>query len=368
MRLQNSDKNNFMNNNVTYLIGAGASYNAIPTVESLNDSIKLFMDMMLKFDFKYVSKINDFYKINPKSIVEKFRFVVQEALNHRTVDTYAKKLFLQKRTEELNDLKAFLSLYFAFEQTFEKGKTLVSSGAGIVQDIDVIKYKNSIRKKFETQIDYRYDVFYATLLNEKLELPHNVNIISWNYDEQWEIALGEYLINYDSDSLASRVKLFPFENNKPQIFKLNGNANNVKLKNTAKKLKPLPFGDKFQNLLFAFDKYELNEFEFGLKFAWEASAHYKEMDDRVNKIVSATTELIVIGYSFPYFNRKIDRSILRNARMNLKEIRVQCLEKDYSSIHQSIKDVLEMDDVDANQIIQFHDDVSQFYIPNHCLI
>jgi len=42
------------------------------------------------------------------------------------------------------------------------------------------------------QPDYRYDSFFASILNDLQSFPENIKILSWNYDLQFEISFAEY--------------------------------------------------------------------------------------------------------------------------------------------------------------------------------
>lgn len=51
------------------------------------------------------------------------------------------------------------------------------------------------------------------------------------------------------------------------------------------------------------------QFTSRLSYAWETSDRQRQMFDMLQKVTSDTTTVVVIGYSFPYFNRQIDRKI-----------------------------------------------------------
>lgn len=84
---------------------------------------------------------------------------------HATIDTYAKKLYLTKRTNELKRLKNVLTAFFVWAQ-------------------------------LESKADQRYDTFLANILqNETLSIPNGISVISWNYDSQFELAYRNYSQN-----------------------------------------------------------------------------------------------------------------------------------------------------------------------------
>jgi hypothetical protein len=93
----------------------------------------------------------------------------------------------------------------------------------------------------------------------------------------------------------------------------------------------------------------------GLLFAWE------DFDDnffkKIQECVSDAQTLVVIGYSFPYVNREIDRRIIRDYMKNLKKVYFQSTEPD--EIMQRFSSV-RSDNVDRISI----KDIKQFYIPS----
>ena len=77
------------------------------------------------------------------------------------------------------------------------------------------------------------------------------------------------------------------------------------------------------------------------------------------QLVQEATALVVIGYSFPYFNRKIDRLIFENMP-HLKKIYIQ--DKYPERIQQYITPVIPADKLAGITIVRL-DDVEQFYLP-----
>ena len=155
-------------NNITYLLGAGASANAIPVVqnfkEKLDDFLNFFNTDLNKVPLETILRKN---QVN-LDLISKFTSITDEIKRHHTPDTLGKKLFLNNSLNsnfDLNDFKLYLSLYFIYLQF----------------------------RQFETypkfNIDFRYDVFWSTLLNlNTKKLPNNIKIISWNYDLQIELS------------------------------------------------------------------------------------------------------------------------------------------------------------------------------------
>lgn len=359
-----------MGKNITYLLGAGASYHSIPVVEAMKDRMEFFINMCgdtmplafgLENSFKMDSPNIDtsyYGKIELSNILDKYRSILDETLKHRTVDTYAKKLFLRKEEIKLNLLKEFLCLYFAFEQAIDNRKIVKGKS-----------YKNlpqesqqSILDNLNCCLDYRYDVFLASLLGKDMKLPDNVNIISWNYDHQIELAYMDYALCTFNEA-KTHLKIYPHDKaENGQIIKLNGSANQFILNDKVHAFEYyLSKNDLYIDIIHEITtpKSLSEKGEYALNFAWEKTPIQKKAISLSKGIIEKTDELIIIGYSFPYFNRSVDIDILSNC--NASTIKVQCLHSDFKGIKQSLLDIW---GEDISSQIHYHDDLSQFYIPS----
>lgn len=294
---------------ITYLFGAGASAQTLPTIKGLPERIKVVKDFIEK---KYI------YGDQETFTVKDFSFKKNEAKeyllqgldklysyshNHSTIDTYAKKLDLRgSSSREINELCFFLALYFNIEQKI----------AGV---------------------DSRYDTFFISILNNNAHtFPANLKFLSWNYDLQMEIAHAHLTesrqgyLNFDLFNMTRR----DLDKNKFCSIKLNGSCN---YKDDFRSFYPI-----VPNILIS--ECSEDDLDFSLQYAYSQiknnHRHYRGAininfawysDGDINKTVEAYNEtevLIVIGYSFPFFNREIDRKIIR-AMTNLKKIYIQDL-------------------------------------------
>ena len=94
----------------TYLLGAGASHKAIPTLSSFNSSITNFL-LRLKNDIKDENTLS--------ILTNNWIPLIQLASQHASIDTFAKKLYLTNDVSSLWKLKIILSAYFIHEQSVE---------------------------------------------------------------------------------------------------------------------------------------------------------------------------------------------------------------------------------------------------------
>lgn len=349
---------------IIYYIGAGASYGnknkrelldegtenerllvheGLPVVNEIAKSLVAFQEAVRNVDIiasknyafmdKYKTIGTDINCIRSQ-LLEDIKELHKAAKEHSTIDTYAKKLYLTKQVSQLEKLKNVLATFFIWIQ-------------------------------LESKTDQRYDTFLANILQmDNLSLPLNISVISWNYDSQFELAYK----NYSSYNLPIYDKLG--ENSMPNnqdcglIFKLNGSANfgdfnmvDYILNHREKDVHPLIQLIEYYGHLEA-DTKELGfEFHSHLSFAWESTKRQKEMITTINQITSDTEAVVVIGYSFPYFNREIDRAIFSKIP-SLKTIYIQ--DPNPESVEPSLRAVL---DENRNVKIEYQKDCTQFYLP-----
>lgn len=288
--------------NITYLLGAGASAGCIPVVSGIEGGMA---QMLFRFadhsdlnlsDEAYFENCSDKTKRTIQlNFLESLKWLMKECGNHASIDTYAKKLYLRKEGELLRKLKVTLSIYLVFEQC-QKG------------------------------FDKRYDSFFASIVNDSVySLPGHIKVISWNYDYQLERAYAEYTGDFRHDSIADSLNIHSkgmrpegVARSKFGICKLNGSAfikqdnfyqfeyadslnSNLNLTTVESAMR------NYSLLLFSNDR----DCTPALSFAWE---HDSDKDNNIiskaKLLTNHTNILVVIGYSFPFFNRQVDREIL----------------------------------------------------------
>lgn len=151
--------------NITYLLGAGASYYALPVVNQISDKLQHFENELGTFldpnEQRGKHFINTYGHLNiagEKSpaistvlneLKEDVAWLRKENAKHYSIDTLARKLYLKQDFKTLLKLKVILANFFAYLQNMS--------------------------------FDYRYDSFFASILEEQNNLPPNIKIASWNY-------------------------------------------------------------------------------------------------------------------------------------------------------------------------------------------
>ena len=211
-------------------------------------------------------------------------------------------------------------------------------------------------------LESRWDYFLATLveLDENLEVtfPSNINFISWNYDNQVNIAFNEFCNKEE------------YQKVKPELVHLNGNCDFVYYNDSKIHSHNLGYGSIFK-LVFEdfFKKFQesLRLTKLGdaiyptLKFAWETKIEENSRLVRAKELLSNSDVIVVIGYSFPIYNRKIDGYLLQGLDWEDKEIVIQ-VGKSFPNVKSKILGLL--GDVIPPKISE-ENQKETFYIPSN---
>lgn len=334
--------------NVTYLIGAGASAgkrgrdlpNGVSKDNRIIEGLPCVNEISvclsnLIYDIKNHSVASQYIPLK-KGLLERLEKLYKMSERHATIDTYAKKLKLKKDNLGFQQTEMMLAYFFMVEQLIHKP-------------------------------DSRYDTFFANILDTQLNIPENINIISWNYDSQFEIAYQEY----EADKPLP-VTFKGAENliETPKIFKVNGTAAFENLSNIALlrgQMPPLKNGVTSMQLssdgvMFLLDLYKTisqptKKLNTRLSFAFDDTTD-DAMFEKIDNVVFGTNVLVIIGYTFPFFNREIDRRILSKLKPYAK-IYIQDLNSQY--VKQNLQAVLT--DAQRNIHITELERTDQFYLP-----
>lgn len=335
--------------NITYLFGAGASFNALPVVDQMPRRMAKLIEY-LKFEMNGTNS-NEKISLSPNDDILEFAsdldWLTKFAAKHASVDTFAKKLTLTNKEDELFMLKNVLSAFLLIEQ-----------------------FKNSV--------DDRYDSFFASLLESKFKMPKNIKIISWNYDMQLEMAFQVYsgdstiyeaqrtlgIYSKYADNYFAKQSSENFA-----VFKINGSSM-LYSNNYAKNLYTYCDSKHKQSTEAIFQicknycnfKKQQSNYIHGLSFAWERE--YQSNQDDIISIakthVNQSNILVVIGYSFPFFNREIDRLLFDFRGMpNLNKVYFQA--PNASEIIEKFHSIRE--DISEENLIS-KNGCEQFYLPN----
>lgn len=335
---------------VVYLMGAGASFgtrkngtilSGIPIVSEIPSELRHWANEITATEWGTHASYNptdrkEMFNVDLNEAQTKLsndlKWLANECENHSTIDTYAKKLFLTDDIYNYRRLKRALAAFLLIEQVAHRA-------------------------------DMRYDAFLANILNRKKEIPDDITIVTWNYDSQFEIALSGFDVrftNMGNSPICLPVYSDKDHKDKYKIFKINGSA-------TFSDDRPLSSFCKAteQNLSEKELKREIlwyyghNTLKPDLSFAWDkeySSSIYEILGEKVR---TAAT-LVVIGYTFPYFNRETDRKFL-SMMLNLRRIIIQ--DPNAESIVSNVEAVFHDHRLSNNIEIKIEKHTDSFLIP-----
>jgi hypothetical protein len=336
--------------NITYLLGAGASANAIQPVNGMKESLAQTVQQLNNYIRPHVNDVA--FQQFPSRLQENigalqhirddFEWMLYEARYHETFDTLAKEFYLKSEIISLIRLKKALIFYFTIKQLC------------VLRANSLHNEPSSIDQIF----DKRYDSLFAAIAKKDgsgIQLPANIKILTWNYDLQPELALKRYMPE-KIHLLKERFQIHPHYNSfdrpsgglvDPNSFgmvKLNGNAFWDNPDNTGEKHKETLFDKHYgtnqplnvladlaahHQALSVNNEALMSQAAGYFNFAWENDKNFAQKHvgyinniEEAEKIAAYTHVLVVIGYSFPNFNREIDKRLFEKMR-NLKKIYIQ---------------------------------------------
>lgn len=322
---------------ITYILGAGASCKSMPLVANFQDRLLLYCH--------YTTYTNNL----PSGLPENVKEFESKVSSHFSFDTFFKKLFHQSNSDELlNKYKKLLFQYFLFEHMVDVD---VYPGTQIVKKLK----EKGLQKQYK--IDPRYEALIASLIKpirNKVDFYAKVNFITWNYDVNLLFAIYNFLA--PESTFSDFVKIHKTGNSyvfndQLTVYHMNGCIEHDMLNYLYSKESLEIFKEGL--------KTDISTAAMNLNFAWE------QPDNNFTELASAITRssnIIIIGYSLPLYNRQIDLKYLHASFMSKAEIVVQDLNAN------EIKEILQNDfgviHFDANSpTITTVENCRSFYVP-----
>lgn len=297
--------------NITYLFGAGASAKACPILSGQGETMialaQMFLDPEItQPEFKILSSAD------PGEVImhDMWRFGLN-AKQYGTIDTYAKKLFLSDDYEhELDRLKLSVSVFFTIWESMNNDYPIKS------------KFKN---------IDPRYISLLASVLektsNRVPKIRDNIRFVTWNYDLQFERAFKSFCMNHFTWNDVSKYLKFRVDTSQNinlDICHLNGyNGYYFATPKSDKQVREIDTIDRdlqdkdlpaiLKELGFIIESQRRDQINFSdhINYAWESNKLAQTTRNIALDIFNKTDTLIIIGYSFPPFNKEIDQQLFK---------------------------------------------------------
>lgn len=300
--------------NVVYLLGAGASFGTrengigspiltgLPIVSEIGGELEIIASLLasLPLNDKELEECK-------QNLIKDFQDLKDQCAGI-TIDSYARELWFQKDMRGFSHVELLLTIFFIFEQIIHKPDS---------------RYKSFLLKV--AQRDKVYDA---------LELSPKIGILSWNYDNQIELAYRQFFgDNYSY--IRERLGIYDVKDYEHKhlsqkyckIIKLNGTANFTQEEDWLRYSDNNTIDESVLKMIL--ERYNTC-FQLGrscdgmlrLNFAWEKLWSEDMLINKIPQLVQDAQALVVIGYTFPDYNREIDRIIFENMP-NLSNIYIQ---------------------------------------------
>ncbi|MBL7981546.1 MAG: hypothetical protein JNL52_07015 [Flavobacteriales bacterium] len=346
---------------VVYLLGAGASANALPIVSLMPDALRAQVPRLRLYfsDRPEVSNALSKYEMELNNLA-------RLSIDYGTLDTYARSLFLLgSKSAELASLKLHLSMFFLLEP-FLAGVPGPKSGT---QKGYMCTYS----------IDPRYMGWLAVLLSDGLELNRRVRVLSWNYDFQVEFALARYCEAGSTDQMHERYNIHPSAADKVInehdffLTHLNGIAGQERRDNGIHPWYRMHVGVAPGAAAGLFKLYGAGDvkglnlrsgFQERMTFAWENNQVAQRAIVQAEHALREADVLVVIGYSFPAFNRFVDKRLMAAFQQGTTRKRLVIQNPNASK-----EDLLNLFEVDQDIVeISLDTNRDQFHLPNELFV
>jgi len=303
---------------VVYFFGAGASYHCLPIYKDFYNRLNFFVEYMRPSQLEMSNHNSEIYK--------RLKEIMLDLPNYGTPDALVRRYYLSEDKKNEALLKNLISTYIIFEQ-LPKSKNLEGDIRNVLSHNGIKeKENNDITNSIIKQIDHRYLHFLTTVLEVdryKGENWNDIEVVSWNYDSQFELA---YSMIFNNDFLESHQYLNDFSWMTGSAYNIQSSFKLTKLNGSAtyfvrRKENPVYFDLKHnkdnsnrENLFELL--YGNHQYYNGLRFAWEVGK--PDVDNARKKAKSFLQKenvvLVIIGYSFPDFNRRIDQELFHDCK------------------------------------------------------
>jgi hypothetical protein len=193
---------------ITYLIGAGASFQSLPIVSEIPNKLR---------EMKRFIELYHLQKKGTNIILDVLDNEIKLIENHASIDTLARKYWLKHKKNFLNEDYLYIKNIITCLLIFCQLETEIINNQS---QVDQLK---KVNKKY--LLDPRYDAFFSAIITEDYQLPSNINIVSWNYDFQIEKSFNFFMPDKTLMETGKHLGIdYDLIRQKSNIIKLNGSG------------------------------------------------------------------------------------------------------------------------------------------------
>jgi len=293
---------------ITYLLGAGASWFSCPILKEQGEKMIELAKSYFKNPDLIFDKIPSDLTEN-QSLIWDIGYFGEKSLKFGTIDTYAKKLNLNNSHSELTRLKLAVSVFFTIWQ---------------LTDDKTFKRRNDT---VLDEIDRRYISLMASIIQTKSQnsnkIKENIRFVTWNYDLQLEFAFKSFChdtLTWENISQDLKFRINDNKTSSLEICHLNGYHGFYKTSNKEHHIldrsNSRNINDIIDDISFVAESQSRGTLDITnhINYAWEENDLAIASREEAKRIFSATDILIIIGYSFPNFNKGIDKALFKQLK------------------------------------------------------
>ena len=335
-------------NKITYLIGAGASANALPMIRPSSQHLG-YIDSLREMAKELKAKDKMVNLSDCHAFARDLDWLANNAEEYGSPDTYVKYLSLKGDNFNVAKIKRILSGFFTIEQFINKKK------------------------------DNRYIKFLTKIIDRTSVFPENIKILNWNYDFQFQIAaeiFTQETFSYKNSVTKHSPPLIPYYPTLGHDYQVNYETEKLNLSlihlngiagfyfyQQANFVLSYFMNNSLNTLDDLFDEYmkeghlKATLLTFAFDTQQQMNTAIRNRFNYANNIIRDTDYLVIIGYSFPIDNIQFDVQLFNTLKApRLKEIFYQ----DPYNNGGFLRDLFDIDDKIP---ITHIEDVKEFFIP-----
>lgn len=346
---------------ITYILGAGASFQSIPLVGTFNNRLLEFAEFVNGLgQVGFVGEQrNKFIQAS-----EAIKNLYEEFSSHQSFDTYFKKQFHLGNDNAINQGKRLLNMYFTWEH----------DRSSIIQITGNLEKNNHFYKR--ALFDKRYDALIAGLLKpykNTAETLCKINFITWNYD----LNLLQSIKNFFAPNLSFKEFIQKIEkpnfywniNDQISIINVNGhfyssdydNFRDLGNLNGRRIIEDKVLDEYFLSPTMDDDANRI-------KFAWELNeSEQQQLLYHINRNVENSQQVVVIGYTFPLYNRIIDSLYMKERLLSAEDKQITIQDPNADNIGSTIIEIMGHSKT-FEPLVNKKSDCSSFYVPSNIYI
>lgn len=352
---------------LTYILGAGASYESIPVVKTFGERFDEFCSYLNNrsnpdYTLFENKELYGYYQVASNQV----NFFKNELQAIYSFDTLFKKYFHLGKDDLIKLGKKVMHLYFLWEH-LQTAMSKKPEQNGIKE----IFWKQSIKDK-------RYDALILGLLQpikDESKMFCKTNFITWNYDMNLLESIKNYF--YPNEKFDCFLKKIISKNN-PNVFNIKDeitivNMNgyfysqvfNHEVQTTDSVNNIHDYGETkilelLTNNFFTSEVYDIDSNK--IQFAWELD---EKNSNKAKEIISNSKNIVIIGYTFPLYNRLIDRVYIEEDKFRTSKQEIYIQDPDAEKIINSLRNNFNMESQVYNSRIKTITDCDTFFVPNN---